>query len=234
MAIGGEWIRRMVPARVMRWPRWVRYSTAGFVVLIIIGASVSSPSKKPTSQPAAVRATTTLAPRTTAPPTSATSVPSTTVQPTTTSPRPTATTAAPTTVPTTISASEKAQVQSILTAALTHYTSEFSVGEAAVNKTNNDFYDWRHSTNIETDVQTYITAFKQADAFYNANDEPPAIGIWRDDIGTLQGDISSWIYKVVDWQTDDATDSQLAQADQTVHSDIVTVQSDIQKVLEGQ
>lgn len=231
MAVGGDWIRRLVPARVLRWPRWVRYSIASFIVLIIVGAAISSPAKKPASRTASVTATTTITESSTTAPSSS----STTAQPTTTAPPATSTSTPPsTTAPTTISAAQKGQVQSILTAALTHYTSEFSAGEAAVNKTNSDFYDWRHSTNIETDVQTYQTAFSQADAFYNASDEPPSISTWRDDIGTLQGDISSWVSKVVDWQAGDATDADLAQADQTVHSDIATVQGDIQKVLEGQ
>src|SRR5260370_18679232 len=78
-----------------------------------------------------------------------------------------------------------------------------NAGLAAMDDPNSaaaKFSAWRQSSNIERDVTTYQNAFKSADNFYTAANEPQAISSYQDDIGTLQADISTWVTDTVGWQ----------------------------------
>jgi len=132
-----------------------------------------------------------------------------------------------------ITAAQKLQVQQTLQAAMDHYSTEFAAGQTALShKGTNDFYDWRHSTNIEQDVQTYLDAFKKADANYNADNEPTtAITNWMNDMGTAQADISLWVQVAVSWQIGEKTDADLAAAVAVVNKDFDAVRADLAQVL---
>ncbi len=131
-----------------------------------------------------------------------------------------------------ITAAQKAQVQATLQAAMDHYSTQFAAGQTALShKGTNDFYNWRHSTNIEQDVQTFLDAFRKADANYNADNEPAAIASWRDDMGTVQADISVWVQVAVSWQINQKTDADLAAAAATVGKDFDDVHADLAQIL---
>jgi hypothetical protein len=113
-----------------------------------------------------------------------------------------------------------------------HYSQEFAAGQTALShKGTNEFYDWRHSTNIELDVQNYLDAFKKADANYTADSEPAAISAWRDDMGTVQADISLWVQVAVSWQINLKTDADLTTAMATVNKDFDAVRADFAQVI---
>jgi hypothetical protein len=131
-----------------------------------------------------------------------------------------------------ITAAQKAQVQAILQAAIDHYATEFAAGQTALShKGTNDFYNWRHSTNIEQDVQTFLDAFTKADANYTADSEPAAMASWRDDMSTVQADIVVWVHVAVSWQIGQKTDTDLAAATATVNKDFDTVRADLAHIL---
>ena len=71
------------------------------------------------------------------------------------------------------------------------------------------FRDWRSSSQIEQDI-SYLDAFGQADAYYNADNEPTAIGDWEFDMGDVTTAINHWIQTAVSWQISNATDADLA------------------------
>lgn len=131
-----------------------------------------------------------------------------------------------------LTAGQKAQVQATLQAAIDHYSTEFASGQIALSHTkNNDFYAWRHSTNIEQDVNTYLDAFSAADANYTADNEPPAMPSWRNDMSTLQADIVVWVQVAVDWQIGRRSDAELTAASATVNKDFDAVRTDLGQIL---
>jgi hypothetical protein len=131
-----------------------------------------------------------------------------------------------------ITAAQKAQVEAILQAAMAHYSTEFTAGQIALShQTNNDFYTWRHSTNIEQDVKTYLDAFSKADANYSSDNEPDAMPSWRNDMSTVQADIVVWVQVAVDWQIGRKSDADLTAAGATVNKDFDTVRADLVQIL---
>ena len=131
-----------------------------------------------------------------------------------------------------LTAAQKAQVQATLQAAIDHYSTEFAAGQIALSHTkNNDFYAWRHSTNIEQDVKTYVDAFSTADANYTADNEPSAMPSWRNDMSTLQADIVVWVQVAVDWQIGRRSDAELTAASATVNKDFDAVRADLAQIL---
>jgi hypothetical protein len=128
-----------------------------------------------------------------------------------------------------LTASQKAQVQAILSDNMDHYASAFIAGMAALHQPGNAFYNWRHSSNVEQDL-SYLDAFKKADAFYNADNEPPAISTWRDDMGTVQADISAWVSVAVGWQIRQKSDADLAIAQQKISADVTAAQQDLAQI----
>src|SRR4051812_17464635 len=102
-----------------------------------------------------------------------------------------------------ISASAKAKVRSILLANAKHYREELDQGVRIIGSTQysdsfaglaafddpnsaaSRFRDYRKDSNPENDV-SFLDAFKKADKFYNAQNEPDAIGTWRDQMSDVQ------------------------------------------------
>jgi hypothetical protein len=131
-----------------------------------------------------------------------------------------------------LSAAQKARVQATLQAAIDRYSTEFAAGQIALSHTkNNDFYNWRHSTNIENDVQTYLDAFSTADANYTADNEPSAMPAWRSDMSTVQADIVLWVQVAVDWQIGRRSDAELTAASATVNKDFDAARADLAQIL---
>lgn len=123
-------------------------------------------------------------------------------------------------------------MQAILQAAIDHYSTEFVAGEIALShEKNNDFYFWRHSTNIEQDVRTFLDAFNKAEANFDPSNEPDAMASWRDDMSTVQADIVVWVQVAVDWQIGRKTDADLTAASATVNRDFDTVRADLAQVV---
>ena len=172
-------------------------------------------------------------------PTQQTSHPTATRQPTS-APKPTAIAK--------ITAAQKQQVSAILTKNIQHYQQLLAQGKSVLGTTQyadanaglaafNDpssaasrFRDWRQSSNAERDV-SYINAFNQADANYNADNEPAAISMWRDDMSTMQSDLANWVTTAVSWQIRDKTDADLSAAESQFNQDIKQVQSDLANTL---
>lgn len=148
-----------------------------------------------------------------------------------------------------LTADQKQQVSTDLNNGLAHYVDTWHQGEqilgttqyadanaglAAIDDPNTaaaKFSVWRQYTKIEQDVTTYLNAFKSADAFYNATNEPDAISNYRDDLGTLQADISKWVSDAVGWQIQTTNNATMAKDVQTINNDISQVKSDITTTL---
>lgn len=144
-----------------------------------------------------------------------------------------------------LTADQKQQVSADLNNGLTHYVDTWHQGEQILGTTQYadanaglvamddpnsaaaKFSTWRQSSKIEQDVTTYLNAFKSADAFYNAANEPDAISSYRDDLGTLQADISTWVSDAVGWQIQTTSNATMAKDVQTINQ----VKSDITATL---
>lgn len=147
-----------------------------------------------------------------------------------------------------ITAAQKQQVSDILSKNIQHYQQLMAAGKqvlgttqyadanaglAAFNDPNSaasKFRDWRQSSNAERDL-SYLDAFTQADKNYTADNEPTAISTWRDDMSTMQVDLSAWVTTAVSWQIRDKTDADLNAAQATFEQDIKQVQSDLAATL---
>lgn len=143
-----------------------------------------------------------------------------------------------------LTSAQKQQVQDILHKNMMHYQQLLSGGKAALGTTQyadgtaglvaygdptsnaSQFRDWRKSSHAEQDV-SYLDAFKQADAFYNADNEPAAISTWRDDMGTAQSDLVQWVNVAVGWQIRTNTTDELHAAEQQFQHDMTKAQADV-------
>jgi hypothetical protein len=148
-----------------------------------------------------------------------------------------------------LTAAEVAQVQAILTGSLTHYQDAFAAGKTALGTTQYPdafaglaamsdptsaaakFRDWRQSSQIETDL-SFLDAFHEADAFYNADNEPLAIADWRDDMGNATDAIYFWVQTAVSWQISEASSTDLAAAAAAVTNGFKVVQADTAAIVE--
>ena len=157
--------------------------------------------------------------------------------------------AKPSTQPQKLTAEQKQQVSTDLNNGLAHYVDTWHQGEqvlgttqyadsnaglAAMDDPNSaaaKFSAWRQSSNIERDVTTYLNAFKSADHFYTAANEPQAISSYQDDMGTLQADISTWVTDAVGWQIQTTSNATMTKDVQTINNDINQVKSDIKATL---
>jgi hypothetical protein len=159
--------------------------------------------------------------------------------------------ATPTVAPTAVAkltADQLDQVRTILTASIKHYQDAMTAGKKALGTTQYaDAFeglaamddptsnaakvrDWRSNSQIEEDV-SYLDAFGEADAFYNADNEPAAIADWEFDMGDLTAAINQWIQTAVSWQISEVTDAELAAADAAVTDAFKVVQADVDKTV---
>ncbi len=78
---------------------------------------------------------------------------------------------------------------------------------------------------------SYLDAFGAADDFYNAENEPSAIGDWRDDMDNVRMAIADWVDVAVSWQIMNKTGTELAAAEKDVQTAIAKGQKDIDLII---
>ncbi|WP_370111858.1 hypothetical protein [Streptacidiphilus sp. MAP12-33] len=168
-------------------------AVGGFIILAVIGAIIGPQKTASTAS-------------TTSSPTAATTTPSTVPSPShTPSPSATKTHAAtpsasapvviPSSGPTYLApASARHQAAAILRGSDAYYQQVFNDGVPVILDRGQPnsfpaFAAWQQAHG-QGDVQEGMTAFKKADAFFNADDEPSTITDWQADNGTLSSDIN--------------------------------------------
>lgn len=149
-----------------------------------------------------------------------------------------------------ITAADKAKISSILTASVDHYQHLLTLGEQVLGSTqyssaiagDNAFNDpnsaasrfsaYRKNPDPESDL-SFLAAFKKADNFYTAANEPGAISTWRDDMGTVSTDLNEWVNLAVGWQIREKTTAQLHAAEAKIERDLAKARADVTAVLAG-
>jgi hypothetical protein len=149
-----------------------------------------------------------------------------------------------------LTAADKAHVQQILTASLDHYANLLSLGEQALGSTQyasanaglaafNDpssaasrFSAYRKKSNPEGDL-SFLNAFKKADNYYTAANEPSAISTWRDDVNDASVALNEWVNVAVGWQIREHTTLQLQTAEHKVTAALSKARLDVAKVVAG-
>ena len=149
-----------------------------------------------------------------------------------------------------LTSADKAHVRQILTASVDHYTSLLSLGEQALGSTQyadanaglaafNDpnsaasrFSAYRKKSNPEGDL-SFLNAFKKADNYYTAANEPKAISTWRADMNDASVALNEWVNLAVGWQIREHTTLQLQAAEHKVTTALAKARLDIAKVVAG-
>lgn len=147
-----------------------------------------------------------------------------------------------------LTAGDKAHVRQILTASVDHYTSLLSLGEQALGSTQyadakaglaalNDpnsaasrFSACRKKSNPEGDL-SFLNAFKKADNYYTAANEPKAISTWRDDMNDASVALNEWVNIAVGWQIREHTTLQLQAAEHKVTAALAKARLDVANVI---
>lgn len=149
-----------------------------------------------------------------------------------------------------ITASDKAKISAILITSVDHYQHLLTLGEQILGTTQyatamagdnafNDpnsaasrFSSYRKNPNPENDL-SFLTAFKKADNFYTAANEPAAISTWRDDMDTVSADLNEWINVAVSWQIREKTTAQLDAGEAKVERALARARADVSAVTAG-
>lgn len=141
-------------------------------------------------------------------------------------------------------AGNRQKAAAILTANDAYYQQEFDHGVTVIldrGQANSfdAFHTWQQKAS--TDIQPGTDAFKQADAQFDASDEPSSISDWRDDNTIVQSDLGTLANDGLDvggpdvGGTDDTQARQKVQADITqMKADVATADADAAKVKAGQ
>ena len=155
---------------------------------------------------------------------------------------------ASTATPNKLTSAQVAQVKKILGDSLKRYRTNLAAGKAALGTTQyadageavtafydptsdaSKFRDWRSSSQAQYDV-SFSDAFSEADDFYNADNEPAAIGDWRDDMSDVQWAGSDWIEVAVSWKIREATTYELIRAEGDLQAAFNKAQKDIDLVV---
>lgn len=150
----------------------------------------------------------------------------------------------PSVSPLPISSTDKAKVVTILSENTQHYVDLLNQGKQALGgfqytdpyvaiSALNDptspaakYSSYNKIVNPCSDM-SMIKAFNQADSYYNADNEPTAMGDWRDDMGQVTTDICVWSNKAVDWQVKGISNDQFNTYEQKFKDDIAVAQADI-------
>ena len=149
-----------------------------------------------------------------------------------------------------VSAAAKQKIRSILTASVDHYENLLRLGKAALAGERypdstaglaafadpasgaSRFRDYRTGANPENDL-SLLDAFKKADSYFAAANEPDAISNWRDDMSEAQSRLIQWVQVAVDWQISSASNAQLAAAEQSFLNGLAKARRDIDQVIAG-
>jgi cytoskeletal protein RodZ len=177
-----------VPAKKSHRVLWIVLgSVAGVLVLccvgaLILGAIIGPPKTKPA---AGVGTVTTSPPANSSPSPS----PSTTPSPAATSTTPTKTANKPT-------PPNYAAAAAILAASNKHYRDQLAQGQAAFNTAGYAPWFQREQADLESE-----DAFKQADAYFTADNEPNSINDWRSDMNDATSSFYQWAHAALRAET---------------------------------
>lgn len=147
-----------------------------------------------------------------------------------------------------LTATEKAKVIAILTANVNHYAAVLTLGEKTLGTTQyataqqgNQAFNNPNSaasrfsafqkTYDPAGDESYLAAFKKADSYYTAANEPSAITTWEDDMTTATGALAEWVPIAVGWQIHQDATAQLHGAEQRIQAGLSTARKDIAEVL---
>ncbi|MFC5910238.1 hypothetical protein [Streptacidiphilus monticola] len=220
---------------------------AGALVLLIatagIAGAVLGPSKTKAVAASSPTATSSSSPAVSAPPSTTAPAATPSPSPTTAAPKPTptATSAAPLPSPSSYlaPASARNKAAGILRANNAYYLAEFNHGVNVVLDRGQPnsypaFYAWYQKAQT-ADPQPAMTAFKQADAVFNADDEPQSISDWRDDNVTMTSDMAQMANDGLGvGGPDDASARQRVEADiKQFQKDYAAVVKDADNVAAG-
>lgn len=149
-----------------------------------------------------------------------------------------------------VSKADKAHVRRILTASVNHFAHLLVLGQQALGTTPyasataglaafNDpnsaasrFRDYRSKYRAEQDL-SYLAAFKRADSYYTAANEPQAISAWQDDMTAAATALSEWVNVAVGWQIREKSNAQLNGAAGKVDAALARARRDISQVVAG-
>ncbi|MGE7437997.1 hypothetical protein [Kitasatospora sp. NPDC001175] len=140
--------------------------------------------------------------------------------------------------PTLAPADARKKAATILRANDAYYQDEFNKGVDVITARGTDgsfdaFHTWYQRA--ATDAQPGIDAFKQADGYFDASDEPSSISDWRDDNGILAADVAGLANDGLDvGGPGDEQARRRIQADiAEMQQDFATVEQDAAKVEAG-
>lgn len=146
-------------------------------------------------------------------------------------------------------AAQKKQVQDALNASVAHYGSLLDAGKAALGTTKYadsgeaaaaidtpgspaaKFNQWRESSGVDEDV-TFEDAYDQATTIYATAgiDIPATVDSWLTDMTDVQSSVVDWADAATDWEGQDKTDAELADAEKIVREGLNKARSDAQGV----
>lgn len=147
-----------------------------------------------------------------------------------------------------LTATQKNMVSTTLTASVNHYAAVLALGEKILGNTQyasaaqgdsafhnpnsaaSRFSTFQKTYDPEGD-ESYLEAFKRADSYYTAANEPTAITVWRDDMTSATGALAAWVPIAVGWQIRQYSTAQLHVAERRVREDLATARRDVAKVL---
>jgi hypothetical protein len=154
-------------------------------------------------------------------------------------------------LPATASPADREAAFAVLTAPIAHYRNIFEQGQADLGHPQHAhdeegpgamedptsaavrFRDYCNNVNPELDL-SFLTAFRQADKPFTADNEPQAIRDWVDDMSFMHHDLRRWVQVAVDYQTSPSTSqTDLDAAAETVRQDLVTAEADASAVQRG-
>lgn len=142
-----------------------------------------------------------------------------------------------------LTAADKAHVRQILTSSVDHYANLLSLGEQALGSTEyananaglaafNDpnsaasrFSAYQKHVNPANDL-SFLQAFKKADSYFTAANEPAAISQWRNDMSDAQGDLGAWVQDAVSWQIKEISTGKLQADLAKVEKDLAQARAD--------
>jgi hypothetical protein len=152
--------------------------------------------------------------------------------------------------PTVASQADRAAAAKILSDNVNHYRQVFHQGQAIIGHTQypdayagldamNDpdsaaarFRDYRQSPDPVNDL-SYQSAFAQADEHFTADNEPQEISKWRDDMGTMSGDLYQWVNVAVSYKISGKTQADLDAAATKVEQDLDRALTDVRAIAGG-
>ena len=113
------------------------------------------------------------------------------------------------------------------------YRSEFNRAQTlAENKESSEFVTDRLKTGLETDT-SFLAVASEAQKGYAADNEPPSISTWLDDVSAIDGDANAWYSAAVDWRGGFGERSAMDSAAQKLRGNLARADKDAQAVAEG-